>query len=303
MVQRKGMPVWSLWFHITDSAWMNVVHSAIVLCSFLFLIGWYTRITSVLTWFGALCYIHRDTAVMFGADTMMNVLLLYLMVGPSGAALSVDRWLAVRRARRLGQPEPALAPMVSATLAVRLVQIHACIIYLSAGLSKLQGMAWWTGTAPWITMANFEYAPLYWPLYVDFLRFLAKHRWLYELTMTTGSLGTLAFEIGYAFVIWRPAFRPLWLWMAVLFHLGIGLFMGLTSFAVVMLIFNMAFVSPATVRRVIDWVLPQSWRSPPPLGPTPAPAEPPVEAEKEVRSVVRQEKPVKPLATHVKHKR
>ena len=37
---------------------------------------------------------------MFGMDVMMNICLIYLMIGPSGAALSLDRWLAKGRAQR-----------------------------------------------------------------------------------------------------------------------------------------------------------------------------------------------------------
>jgi hypothetical protein len=246
-----GEPVWSIWFYVTDPFWMNVVQGGFVLCGFLFVIGCLSRLTSVLTWFAVLCYIHRDPVSLFGADTMLAVLLLYLMIGPSGAALSFDRWFAVWRAKRRGLPVPTVQSTVSANLAVRLIQIHACIIYGAAGLAKLQGQSWWYGIAPWGTLANFEFAPMQYGIYVDFLRFLAKTRWLYEVTMTVGALGTLAFEIGYPFLIWRPAFRTLWLWLAVVLHAGIGMLMGLRTFSVLMLVFNLAFVSPLTLR----WVL------------------------------------------------
>ena len=36
-----------------------------------------------------------------------------------------------------GLPEPAVRRSVSANLALRLIQVHVCIIYLSAGLAKL----------------------------------------------------------------------------------------------------------------------------------------------------------------------
>jgi Vitamin K-dependent gamma-carboxylase len=255
----KGQPVWSVWFHVTDPFWMNVVQSGFVFCGLLFTIGCATRLTNAITWFAVLSFIHRDPASLFGADTMMAVLLLYLMIGPSGAALSVDRLVTSWWARRQGLPAPKPCPSVSANLAVRLVQIHACIIYGAAGLAKLQGQSWWYGIAPWGALANFEFTPMEYPLYVDFLRFLAKTRWLYELTMTIGALGTLAFEIGYPFLIWRPAFRTLWLWIAVLLHAGIGMFLGLRTFSFVMLAFNVAFVSPGTVRWALKKVWPSTW--------------------------------------------
>ena len=295
LVIGKGRPIWSLWFHITDPTWMTIVHGAIVACSFLFMIGLGTRVTSVLTWFGALCYIHREQAALFGVDTMMNILLLYLMIGPSGATLSVDRWLQRWWARRQGLPVPPVKPSVSANLALRLIQIHVCIIYGAAGLSKLQGQAWWTGTAPWLTIANPEYSPMQYPAYVSLLRELARTRWVFEIAMTGASLGTLAFEIGYPFLIWRPAFRPLILWFAVLLHLGIGTLMGLKTFSVLMLAFNMAFLQPQTVRRAIGKLTPRRWREE---------VEPPKEAPASPTPIIRHEKPPpKPVvASHYKRK-
>jgi hypothetical protein len=244
---------------------MSVVHGCILAFCVCFTVGLGTRLTSVLTWIGAMFYIHRAPASLFGVDTMMTIMLLYLMIGPSGAALSVDRLIGRWWAKRRGLPLPATAPSVSANLAMRLIQVHACIIYMSAGLAKLQGTAWWTGIAPWGTIANFEYAPMQYPRYLGLLRFLAQNRWLYELTMTVGALGTLTFEIGYAFAIWIPSLRKLWLWMAVFLHAGIGMFMGLQTFSFMMLIFNLAFVSPEAVRWALAKVTPSGWRGLEPL--------------------------------------
>src|SRR5262249_38952594 len=199
----RGSPIWSVWFHVTDPFWMGVVHAAIVLVMLLFTLGICTRVTAALSWFGALCYIHRAPEILYGVDTMMVILLLYLTIGPSGAALSLDRWLAhwwaCRRARREGRPEPpwqAPGAAATASLAIRLIQIHFCMIYLASGLSKLLGGVWWNGTAIWYTMSNYEFAPFPFPPYVAFLRFLGAHRPLREVFLEGGVLFTLVLEIG-----------------------------------------------------------------------------------------------------------
>src|SRR5262249_49015435 len=152
----RGTPVWSLWFHVTDPAAMAWIHAGVCFIVFLFTIGFATRVTSVLTWFTCLWYIHRNPVCLFGVDTMMTILLFYLMIGPSGAALSVDRLIAqwwsksklsvINRWRGLfGKApltkdqivpavyQPTPAPLVSANVAIRLLQIHVCIIYFIAG--------------------------------------------------------------------------------------------------------------------------------------------------------------------------
>jgi hypothetical protein len=262
-----GSPIFSLWFDITDPTAMAWVHALIVFIAFLFTIGFCTRITSALVWFGSLTYIHRNVSILFGVDTMMNILLLYLMIGPSGAAFSVDRliqrWWRNAKAgyvqawyRFWKQPIPAAseiaaptpvaeepAPSISANVAIRLLQCHVCIIYLMAGLAKLQGNAWWTGSAIWGTLGNYQFAPMQYDAYLAFLAFLGRHQLLYDIFMTGGGLFTLAFEIGYAFLIWRPRLRWVILGAAFLLHGGIGLFMGLKTFSLMMLVMNMAFVN------------------------------------------------------------
>jgi hypothetical protein len=90
-------------------------------------------------------------ADLFGMDTMMNILLFYLMIGNSGAALSVDRLIARYRAARAslarsGTIDSATQAFLAvpprsrgAGFALRLIQVHFCIIYLASGLAKLKG--------------------------------------------------------------------------------------------------------------------------------------------------------------------
>jgi hypothetical protein len=269
----RGTPVWSIYFHVTDPTAMAISHGCIVLATFLFTIGFCTRITSVLTWLGQLFYIHRCTQVLFGVDTMMTILLVYLMIGPSGAALSVDRriarWWSKARPRVIGRwrafwsmpavdIEPGRRPSsipeasVSANVAIRLLQIHVCFIYLGAGLSKLLGQAWWNGTAVWGTIANYEFAPMQYEIYNWALRFLGTNQLAFMLFLTIAGYFTLTFEIGYTFLIWRPSLRWIILGMAITLHGFIGLFMGLKTFSLMMLVMNMAFLRTEEALWLVD---------------------------------------------------
>ena len=249
----RGSPIWSVWLHVTDPTAMACIHAVFIVVAILFTAGIGTRVTSVLTWAILLMYIHRNSHVLFGVDTMMNILLLYLMIGPSGAALSVDRLIARWWAGRTG-PEPAPAPSVTANIAVRLLQIHTCIVYLIAGLSKLQGVSWWKGEALWSVLANWEFAPMQYGLYNDVLRLLAKHQLAFESVLTMGCYFTLTFEIAYIFLIWLPRTRWVVLGSALMLHGIIGIFMGLKTFSMVMLVMNLAFVRPEEVHWFLRWL-------------------------------------------------
>ena len=273
-VYAKGRPVWSIWFHVIDPTAMAIVHGLIVFSAVLFTIGFGTRITTALVWFGSLSYIHRNPSVLFGVDTMMTIMLFYLMFSPCGEAYSVDRalrrwWVNAKpgviswwyRLLRLPVPTPLApadpvpdlpAPSVSANFVIRLLQIHVCIIYLMAGLSKLQGNAWWNGNAIWLTLGNYEFAPMQFEIYLRFLRFLGGNQMLYDAFMTGSGLFTLSFEIGYAFLIWRPRLRWIFLAAAILLHGGIGLFLGLKTFSLMMLVLNMAFLRKEEVYWIFN---------------------------------------------------
>jgi hypothetical protein len=248
-VYRQGGYYWSVWFHVTDPTWMVVTHVAILIVMLMFTVGFCTRVTSVLTWLAALSYIQRSPITLFGVDTMMNVLLIYLMIGPSGAALSVDRWLAhwwrARKARRDGKQASAWtppAPLVSANFALRLIQIHFCIIYLASGTTKLMGGNWWNGTAVYYTMANYEFAPLRKDWYLSLMHGLAKNRLLWEILISGGSFATLALEISLPFLVWQKRLRPVMVACSIMLHISIALFMGLVAFSLLMATMVSSFI-------------------------------------------------------------
>lgn len=253
----QGIAYCSVWFHVTNPIAMRIVHTSILAVMFLFMIGYCTRITSALTWLAALGYIQRSQVSLFGMDTMMNITLFYLMIGPSGAALSLDRFLALRRSARIeGRPsklrellEDRPEPMISANLALRLLQVHFCIIYLAAGLSKLMGSSWWNGTALWATVANYEFTPIRFAIYAGPLRWLCQHRWLWEIVMSTGVVYTLALEISFPFLVWRPRLRGFMVAGSVILHTGIAISMGLIGFGIFMLALVMCFIPAETVHE------------------------------------------------------
>lgn len=257
-VHALGYRAWSIWYHVTDPTAMAVIHALVLLAIFLFAIGFCTPVTSVLAWLGHISYVQRAPTSLFGMDTMMNLLLVYLMVGQSGAALSVDRLIAryrlVRRALAAGLPPPAdlgPAPRVSANLGMRLIQVNLCIIYFTSGATKLMGNAWWMGNAVWGTLANPEFSPLYFGPFYDLLRSLGRNRALWEVFMTTSSAFTLATELSFAFLVWVPKMRWVMVTMCLMLHTGIAVFMGLTTFSLFMVAMLLSFVPPEVIRRLL----------------------------------------------------
>ena len=71
-------------------------------------------------------------------------------------------------------------------------------------------------------------------------------------------LFTLVVEIGLPFLIWNRHLRWVMICGSVLLHTGIGLFMGLVTFSLMMLAMLLAFVPPEVVRRTLAALKDQS---------------------------------------------
>jgi len=263
-VDIKGRYIFSLWFHVSDPSTMWICHGVILFIMVLFAAGFCTRVTSVMTWLAALFYIHRTTHILFGMDTMMNILLFYLMIGPSGAALSVDRLIARYRASRAilragGQPVPwaeaVLAgprPSAMANFTIRMIQIHFCFIYASSGLAKLKGATWWNTTGVWLTIANPEFTALYYPSYEEALYRIASHKPLLLFIFGSMTYFTLIVEITLPFLIWTRL-RPYMVCLGIFLHSGIAWIMGLTCFGLLMMTLLLSYIPAAVIRERLTW--------------------------------------------------
>ena len=216
-----GNYTYSFWWLVPDG-WMWPAYAASMAVLALFTIGLWTRVTSILAFLVTVSYAYRVPAATFGLDQINAMLALYLAIGPSGQALSLDRWLAVRRGRA---PACAAGAERGANLALRLINVHMCVIYFFAGVSKLQGEAWWNGEAMWRAFANLEYQS------ID-MTWLAWHPRLLDFLTHVSVL----WELSFCALIWRPRLRPIVLAGAVPLHVGIGACLGMWTFGLIMLV-------------------------------------------------------------------
>jgi hypothetical protein len=242
----RGSFAWSYLWYIQSPALLWGMHAAALVVFAALTVGLYTRCASVLAAVITLSYCHRLTGALFGLDQVNAMLALYLAVGPSGAAYSMDHWLA---SRKLGLPAPV--PSLGANIAVRLVQLHMCVIYLFGGIGKMRGELWWDGSASWFAIANLEYQSIdmTWLVRYPFFLALATHI-------------TVFWETFYPFLVWSRLTRPVALVLAVIVHGGIALFLGMPTFGLAMLIGNSAFLAPETIAALVRVFRRREFRSP-----------------------------------------
>jgi hypothetical protein len=176
--------------------------------------GYHSRLAAVLVFVGLISFERRNPLVFNGGDLLLRTTAFYLMLAPSGAALSIDR---LRRARDRFWDFPQRAPW-----ALRLIQIQLSIVYLSTVWDKVRGTTWNDGTAV-------SYA-----LRLDDLERFPVPDFLPDTLLLVNLLtfGTLAIELSAGILIWNRALRPYIALLALSMHLGIeyrirvGFFLG-----------------------------------------------------------------------------
>jgi len=235
---------WSGYFAAPGPNGIRVIAGLTLVAAVLLTVGLATPLAAVVALVGFLSAANRAPLNTFGLDDTLGMLLIPLAIGPAGARLSLDRALGAGGAD--GQSS------VAANIALRLIQVHLCVVYFFSGCGKMLGASWWEGTALWGAAANVQYRTL------D-LTWLAWH----PLVTNALTLGTLFWEVAYPALVWPRLTRRLWIAMAVAVHLGIGLAMGMMEFGLAMITANLAFV-PAGVWHAL--LRSPAARSPDPTG-------------------------------------
>jgi hypothetical protein len=225
---------YSLWW-LVPARWLWPAYAVLMVILTLFTVGLSTRATSLLSLVIVISFANRLPEALFGLDKLNVILTFYLAIGPSGGSLSLDRWLAP-----VGGVGAPLIKNVSAAFALRLIQVHMCIVYFFAGISKLQGVAWWNGQAMWLAFGNLEYqsADMTW---------LAWHPWGVNFLTHFTAL----WEMSFCVLIWIPLLRPLVLLAAVILHVAIGACLGLWTFSLIMLVGCASFLPSEGVGRLV----------------------------------------------------
>ncbi len=209
-----------------------------------FAVGLLTRITAPLAWWLQLMLVHRLTGTLFGLDQVVTMLAMYLMLAPCGAVFSVDAILRKKLSAGMSSNKswswlfPDDGPSVACNVATRLIQLHLCIIYLFGGLWKARGTAWWDGTAIWFAISNSQYQS------ID-ITWIGRYPRLFSILAHI----TVFWEVFYCALIWPKLTRPLVLAIAIAVHSGIALFLGMITFGSIMIVANLAFISPAIFSR------------------------------------------------------
>lgn len=197
---------WSLLYLVAqDKTLLTVFYWASVAIIALFTLGFFTRITSVLTWLIVVSFT-ANPLIEVDTDVFFRIMSFYLMIGyllldvgrddlPTFTKLlsPMNHWLGTML------KADAMSPGSSAaTVSIRLIQVHFALAMIIMGLHKLQMAEWWAGVSFWYPLHRPSETSLE---AINELRTRANQ---YLNWMSFASYLVLAWQIFFPTFAWRP---------------------------------------------------------------------------------------------------
>ncbi|MFJ3913761.1 HTTM domain-containing protein [Streptomyces vinaceus] len=255
---------WNSILVLSDSrAYFELCYVTALLTSALFMLGWRTRAMSVLFAVVVTSFHARSIFMTDGGDNLILLMALYLVLTACGR-----RWSLDARRNRLMTAGAGNAPdsVRSCTRQLRdarntlttvvhncgmlVIAAQVCFLYGSAGLYKIQGPTWGSGTALHYALNLELFQP--WPT----LSHLVDE---YPMVIAIASYVTVLLQVAFPFVLFGRLKYPV-LTVLLGMHIGIAVLLGLPLFSGAMIIADAVFLPdrfyallPRLYRRARTW--------------------------------------------------
>lgn len=217
------------------------------------MVGWHARVSAIVVLFLYVSLVTTNPVATDQTDNAFRIILFYFCFTDLSAKWSFD---ARRREKRAGKHPmarsvvPGWLPTAIHNAGIIAVALQVFLIYVVAGLSKVQGSQWQDGTA------------VYYPLRLD-----AFGVWpgLNDLLVANGVLINIVTYVAVFVQLFFP-FLMLQRWTRIAalicilgMHAGIGIFMGLPLFSLSMMAADTIFIRDSTYAKVEGAVRERFW--------------------------------------------
>jgi len=211
-----------------------------------FTVGWWTRITTpvllvMLTSLMRLAPLSTDAG-----DNLARIVLLFLCFADAARVWS---WDARRRRQRVSLPNVARPPEWFGTLlhntALVAIACQVFVLYVTSGLSKVQGSMWQEGVGLYYPLQIGQYAS--WPELNEIV-------YASGAFVTVGSYVTVFVQLFFPLMLLRRGTRIVALLAVFVMHVGIAVTMALPWFSLAMLATDAIFIRNDTYRAFARWL-------------------------------------------------
>lgn len=211
-----------------------------LLLALAFMVGWRTRIVTPLLFVFYAGLNAQNVAIADGGNYFFRIMLIYLIFADVSR-----RWSLDSRRRALKNSRETESGTVLHNLALCLVVAQLCMVYLEAGLYKVQGSLWQNGTAMYYPLASDFYG-----VFPSLSDLATRFSWVVVLV----TYFSVLIQIAFTFMLFNRITRRLALIGILGMHLGIALLMGLPFFSGIMAAADAVLVSGATWVAIMAWL-------------------------------------------------
>ncbi len=205
-----------------------------------FTLGWRTRIITPLLFVFYTTLNGQNTPISDGGNYFIRIMLIYLILMDVSRRWSLD----ARRRARTGATETQTGSVLH-NIGLCLVVAQICIVYLEAGLYKVQGSLWQSGTAVYYPLQSVAYGVF--PPLADLLTYFA---W----PVFVATYVTVLAQIAFPFLLFHRITRRIGLLILLGMHLSIAVIMGLPFFSGIMASADAVLVSGTTWVAIVGWL-------------------------------------------------
>lgn len=228
----------SLYMLSPAPAFELLVYFCGIVVTIAFILGYKTRISTVLFYVFTWSLYSRNPFILDGGDNLLFLLAFYMMLGDCGAHFSIDA------SRRAPEWRPGRYRALLHNFAVAAIIAQLCLLYFTSAFYKIQGHMWQDGTAIYYILraAEFNLSPI------------AHYFYDSDAVVTLLTWSTMLFQIAWPFLIWSRRSRPFVALGALALHSMIGYFMGLVWFSAVMISAELMIFDDLDFTRLGTWI-------------------------------------------------
>ena len=200
---------------------VNIFCTLGIAFSITFILGLFPRFSALILFFLLMLFKFRNIFLMDGGDNIITAILpLFLFINSESLIGSYNRLK-----EKIGIANSFYVFQIH-KLFVFGIMLQVCIIYLFAGLHKLQGEVWTNGTALYYILNSEDFSAYAINEYITRLPII-----VYFLTWFT-----IVFQLSFPFLVWLPKTRKALLILGILLHIGIFVMMRIDNFSFIMLV-------------------------------------------------------------------
>lgn len=186
---------------VVDENATRAIYLTITAAAFLTMIGLWSRLATAILAFGYISLHHRNPILLHSGDTLIRLFLIYLALGPAGAACSMDRFIGLWRGRIEEPPKPmSMWPQ-------RLITFQLALMYFTTVWHKAHGTRWREFSATWFPDQLHEFDRFWVP------GFLSQ-----QPIVGFTTIMTLLVELALATLVFAPSLRKWVLILGLMLH-------------------------------------------------------------------------------------